>query len=316
MSSQVLEPSQIDKVRHPDGSKTINGYRVGVLLGHGAFAKVKRCQDEGGNGETYALKIFKKLMLRRQRDFIRDVEKGGMKIRTALDRVYEEVQLMKHVDHPRCVRLYAIFDDQAQTDGKLYLLLEHAAHGATMEWDPDGNSYVASDGELFLPEDKARCYVRDTLQGLEYLHSSSLKIAHRDIKPQNLLVDKEGRIKIGDYGVAKVMEDDFSVHGTEGTYYFYSPEMCQTGYSGHDGRCADIWALGVTFWAFAYGSVPFWHQDLVTLLDSIAESRFELPATSSLTETGKAFLLCLLTPKPTERPLAHELQEHAWLNLS
>lgn len=316
MGSQVLEFSQINKVRHPDGSKSINGYRVGVLLGHGAFAKVKCCQEEGGNGETYALKIFRKLMLRRQRDFIRDVEKGGMKIRTSLDRVFEEVQVMKHVNHPRCVRLYAIFDDQAQTDGKLYLVLEHAAHGATMEWDPDRNSYVAPDGQCFVPGERARCYVRDTLQGLEYLHSSSVKIAHRDIKPQNLLVDKDDRIKIGDYGVAKVMEDDFSVNGTEGTYYFYSPEMCQTGYTGHDGRRADIWALGVSFWAFAHGSVPFWHQDLVTLLDSIAESRFELPAESNLTETARSFLLCLLAPKPFERPLAHELQEHAWLSFS
>eukprot|EP00419_Tripos_fusus_P012717 CAMPEP_0172670256 /NCGR_PEP_ID=MMETSP1074-20121228/10188_1 /TAXON_ID=2916 /ORGANISM="Ceratium fusus, Strain PA161109" /LENGTH=282 /DNA_ID=CAMNT_0013487137 /DNA_START=18 /DNA_END=863 /DNA_ORIENTATION=- len=282
MASQVVELSQIDKVRHPDGSKTINGYRVGSLLGHGAFAKVKCCQEEGGSGETYALKIFKKLILRRQRDFIRDVEKGGMKIRTALDRVYDEVQLMKLLNHPRCVRLYAVFDEQSRSEGKLYLVLEHAAHGATMDWDSDRHSYVAPDGQTFLPEERARCYIRDALQGLEYLHSSTLRIAHRDIKPQNLLVDEEGRIKIADYGVAKVMADDFTIHGTEGTYYFYSPEMCQTGYVGHDGRRADVWALGVSFWAFVHGSVPFWHQDLLALLDSIAEPRLELPAGSTL----------------------------------
>ena len=57
------------------------------------------------------------------------------------------------------------------------------------------------------------------------------------------------------------MDEDHLVHGTEGTYPFFSPEMCQTGYVGHDGRKADMWATGVCVWAFLLGTLPFHHED-------------------------------------------------------
>merc|ERR1712032_822679 len=161
-------------------------------------------------------------------------------------------------------------------DGRLYLVLEYAAHGATMEWDSNKCSYFASKSQPLIREATAKTYVLDALNGLSYLHS--LFIAHRDIKPQNLLVNAHDRIKIGDFGVAIEMGEDCKVDGTEGTYYFYAPEMCRSGYNGHDGRLADIWALGVTLWAFFYGSVPFFKTDLYQLLESIGEAKYTIPS--------------------------------------
>ena len=96
------------------------------------------------------------------------------------------------------------------------------------------------------------------------------------------------------------MPDDYVVHGTEGTYHFFSPEMCASGYKGHDGRRADIWATGISLWGFLFRSLPFLHkacgtswpgcpvyalhlsllkrQDLPALLDTIAMGTYELPA--------------------------------------
>ena len=51
------------------------------------------------------------------------------------------------------------------------------------------------------------------------------------------------------------------MHGTEGTYHFFAPEMCSSGYLGHDGRKADVWAAGVCFWAFLLGTLPFLQEE-------------------------------------------------------
>ena len=59
------------------------------------------------------------------------------------------------------------------------------------------------------------------------------------------------------------MPEDCVIHGTEGTYEFFSPEMCATGYKGHDGRHADIWATGISLWAFLFSSLPFLHKEFL-----------------------------------------------------
>jgi len=285
--SGIIEYSTVSKVELPDGSKVINGFRVRGLLGSGTFAKVKLCEEEN-SAERFAMKVFKKGWLRKQRDFIKDETTGGMKIRTSLDKVYGEIQV----------------------DGKLYMILEYAARGCTMDWDPDRCAYSTPESKGLVPEALAASYVRDTLLGLGYLHSAL--IVHRDIKPQNLFVDAEGRVKIGDFGVAMELGEDCIVQGTEGSYCFFSPEMCRTPYNGHDGRLADVWALGVTLWAFLYGSVPFFKQDLMPLLDSIAEGEYELPVSPSVSDGGQAFLRRLLTLEPTARPLPASLLEDPW----
>merc|ERR1719433_226092 len=248
-------------------------------------------------------------MLRKQRDFIRDEVRGGMKIRTSMDKVYGELAIMRQLAHPNCIRLHAIFDE-GRSDGKLYLVIEYAARGCTMDWDNDKCAYSSPESGGPVPEAQARSYVHDALCGLGYLHEAL--IAHRDIKPQNLLVDADGRVKVGDFGVAVQMAENCVVQGTEGTYCFYSPEMCRTGYAGHDGRRADVWALGVSLWAFLYGSVPFFEPDLLKLMDSIAEARYELPAGPGASPEGRAFLRRLLAPEAPDRPLAPELLQDAW----
>jgi len=69
------------------------------------------------------------------------------------------------------------------------------------------------------------------------------------------------------------MDEDHLVHGTEGTYHFFSPEMCARGYCGHDGRRADIWATGVCVWAFLLGTLPYWHKDLERESADLAHKR-------------------------------------------
>jgi len=242
----------------------------------------------------------------------------GMKPKSQLDKVYGEIDILRRVQHLSCVKLRGIFDEAADQDGKLYLLLDFAEGGASMFWDAKAGSYrssaaQAAGGGLF-GEALASAYTRCVLEGFAYLHSSDMKIAHRDIKPQNLLICGTGVLKISDFGVAIAMKDDFIVRGTEGTYPFYSPEMCAAGYEGHDGRKADIWALGVTLWAWMFGGLPFYDADLVKLLDAIAEAKFQLPpAAAALAEPSRRFLLRLLTVDADRRSLSEELLQDSWV---
>jgi len=304
-----VDTATVDKVKFPDGSKTINGFRVMGELGSGTFARVKLCVEEG-SGERFAMKVFRKGQLRRKRDFVGGGAGGGMKIKTAMDTVYSEVRIMRRLEHPSCLRLCGVFDEADQF-GKLYLVIEYAEHGCAMEWDSGRLSYFVPKTQALVPEALARPYARGVLRGLGYLHEA--KIAHRDIKPQNLLVCGEGIVKIGDFGVAKEFEDDSCLlRETEGTYHFFAPEMCRPGYEGHDARHADVWAFGVTLWAFFYGAVPFYHQDIVHLLDAIAAARYELPAASVISPEGQGFLRRALAPEAAERPLSGELLQEGW----
>eukprot|EP00913_Durusdinium_trenchii_P015685 g14740.t1 len=150
----------------------------------------QRCEEEE-TGRTFAMKVFRKLPLRRQR--------------------------------------------------------EHVPGGQVMDWDEVKCRFFAvgmaaqeADASGLIPEEKMKVYLSDLLEALSYLHAVAM-VAHRDVKPQNLLLDGSSTLKLGDFGVAAKMDEDHLVHGTEGTYPFFSPEMCQTGYVGHDGRKADMW---------------------------------------------------------------------------
>ncbi|CAE7723747.1 unnamed protein product [Symbiodinium pilosum] len=255
----IIETASAEKDRHRDGTKTIHGFLVTkTVLGEGSFARVKLCVEESTSTE-FAIKVFRKLLLRKKREFRRSDDGEGMTVRTTLDKVYDEISLMKAVSHPKCVRLHAVLDEAAP-NGKLYVVLEYMPAGPSMDWDKSECRFHVQTGSQ-IDESMARSYVSDTLQALHYLHGKL--IAHRDVKPQNLLLDGRGGLKLGDFGVAIQMPEDCVIHGTEGTYEFFSPEMCATGYKGHDGRHADIWATGISLWAFLFSSLPFLHKELL-----------------------------------------------------
>ena len=147
--------------------------------------------------------------------------------------------------HPNIVRCYQVIDDPASD--KLYLVLEFAAGGQIVHWQPEKGSYAAGDTGLPLTETVARSYMRDIILGLEYLHQSN--VAHRDMKPENLLVTADGRCKITDFGVSKMFDEgsDGFVTDTEGTHAYFSPESCSgKEYSAY---MDDVWGLGVCLYA-------------------------------------------------------------------
>ena len=94
-------------------------------------------------------------------------------------------------------------------------------------------------------------------------------IVHRDLKPQNILQAEDGTIKIADFGLANIFGDSDKLTKVEGTHHFMSPESLLSDQNGYSGKIADIWALGVSFFAYTFYKPPFDGEDLVELFDNI-----------------------------------------------
>lgn len=306
----VLEATK-EKTRGIDGTKSINGFKVHPeSIGSGSFSVVKRC-EETSTGKMFAIKIFRKGKLRRERHFVGG-NGEGMRMRSSLDKVYNEVNMLKRVSHPHCIRVRGIFDDEDK-DGKLYLVVE-LAKGALMEWDVDRCTYYVPATGGLIAEGAARIWTRHMLEGLAYLHGIS--VAHRDVKPQNLLI-AVNRVLLADFSVAIDIGADGLVHGTEGTYCFYSPEMTSTTtpYEGHDVRKADVWAAGVSLWAFVFGSVPFYTgENLLGLFEAISTGEYVIPARPEVSEDCLFVIRRMLERDARRRPHAREFFDISWFS--
>lgn len=104
-------------------------------------------------------------------------------------------------------------------------------------------------------------------------------IIHRDIKPQNVLFDKDGNAKLTDFGVSAFITPDNDLQTkSEGTYFFMSPDSIDKNGvgKGFSGKAADVWALGVTFYAFTFYQVPWVSENIMEAFEMIEKKPYFL----------------------------------------
>jgi [calcium/calmodulin-dependent protein kinase] kinase len=160
--------------------------------------------------------------------------------------------IMKKLDHPNVLRLFEIIDNPQES--KLYLITEFVK-----------NCSLANrlKSKPKLSEEQMRKIFRQLITAVEYCHYVP-NIIHRDIKPDNILIDEEENIKLGDFGVSLLIPEDGSelVTSNAGSDKFFSPEACMS--KTYRGRVTDLWACGVTLYVMATGTYPFkgTHQQL------------------------------------------------------
>uniref|UniRef100_A0A0G4HG40 Protein kinase domain-containing protein n=1 Tax=Chromera velia CCMP2878 TaxID=1169474 RepID=A0A0G4HG40_9ALVE len=170
--------------------------------------------------------------------------------------------------------------------------------------------------ETILPEAVAACWARDAVEGLSHFHSKGF--AHRDVKPENILVDREGRARVADFSAASKMDEKGRVFKTEGTYAFLSPESCAVSkegeeYEGHDGPASDVWALGCTLYCFFYGRPPIMAENLKDLFDMLAEGQVELPPLPKISEEARDLLSRIFVKEPSKRITLEQMLNHDFL---
>ena len=116
-------------------------------------------------------------------------------------------------------------------------------------------------------------------------------IVHRDIKPDNLLLNADQVLKIVDFGVSEIFtKDDDRLKSSNGSPAFTSPELLQVGMNNVSGRAADIWAMGVTLYALVYGILPFHNPNVLELYENIRSMEYESWKTRFNNYLGYLFL--------------------------
>ncbi|HQT95898.1 MAG: hypothetical protein B7Z61_02170 [Acidobacteria bacterium 37-71-11] len=199
-------------------------WRLERLLGQGGQAEVWLAMDEQ-LGELVAVKIFHPAVSL-----------------AALGRLRREVRLGRSLQHPDLVRIYELIE----AGGRLAL---------AMEWLPQGSLAAKLERDGALATDAVVAVAQQVLVALEHLQAHG--VVHRDIKPSNLLLDAQGRVKVGDLGLVKVQQDGEHLTQTAmavGSPGYMSPEQIR----GQElTPASDLYSLGVTLFQLLTGQMPF-----------------------------------------------------------
>ncbi|KAG9445557.1 hypothetical protein H6P81_011685 [Aristolochia fimbriata] len=283
----VKETQCVIRSEDEDGNKMVNEYVRVCKIGSGSYGKVVLYRSTV-DGKQYAVKAFHKSHLLKLR--VAPSE-------TAMTDVLREVSIMKMLDHPNIVKLIEVINDP-NTD-HFYMVLEYVEG----KWVCEGAGPPGG-----LGESTARRYLRDIVAGLMYLHSHN--IVHGDIKPDNLLVTSSGSVKIGDFSVSQVFEDDNDeLRRSPGTPVFTAPECC-LGLT-YRGRAADTWAVGVTLYCMVFGRYPFLGDTLQDTYDKIVNNPLSFP--EEPTPQLKNLLEGLLCKDPEKRISLGGVAIHSWV---
>lgn len=252
-------------------------YRIGKILGKGAFGKVNLAIDRN-TGDLVAIKSINKQYLS---DF------------TSKSKVMQEVAILKKIRHKNIICL----KDTFETDSHIIFALELCAGGDLL-------NYVRKRRKL--NENTAKVVFKQILKALEYCHNNG--VLHRDIKLDNILLDSKGNVKVGDFGVSKIVNEGEVMHDQCGTPAYIAPEiLLDQGYTGFN---IDIWSAGVVLYAMLYGTVPFKAHNMKDLHRSIILAKYSLKDTIS--PEAMDLIQKILEPDPTKRYTIAQILSHQW----
>ncbi len=199
------------------------------------------------------------------------------------DAAHRECQLLKTLDHPRIVKFVESFEGRLEDDARCLHLV--------MEWCPQGDlayhiNEAKSTNKKFEEQQISRWFAQMG-DALAYLHSR--RVLHRDLKSTNVFVDAEMNLKLGDLGIAKILESTLARASTVvGTPNYLSPELCE---NKPYGPASDVWALGCVLYELCALKRPFDASNLFGIVYSVVKGDADLDAVS--TDEGN-WLRCLV----------------------
>jgi serine/threonine protein kinase len=227
----------------PEGKLNLNDFKFISTLGTGTFGRVRLVKEiQNKDADPMALKCLKKSEIIRLKQ---------------IDHIKSEKSILQSIDHPFIVKLFGTF----QTPSHVFMLLDYACGGELF-------TLLRREGRF--ANDVALFFASEILLSFEYLHG--MDIAYRDLKPENLLIDKEGHVKITDFGFAKIVKD--RTYTLCGTPEYLAPEIIQS--KGHN-KFVDWWALGVLIFEMLAGYPPFYDDNPLGIYQKIMDGYYEFP---------------------------------------
>ncbi|CAJ0951390.1 unnamed protein product [Ranitomeya imitator] len=252
--------------------RTRRRYLRGRFLGKGGFAKCYEITDLG-NREVYAGKIVPKTMLLKPHQ---------------RDKMTMEIAIQRSLAHRHVVGFHGFFED----NDFVYVVLELCRRRSLLELHKRRKA---------VTEPEARYYLRQTIQGCQYLHGS--KVIHRDLKLGNLFLNDDMEVKIGDFGLATKVEFDGERKKTLcGTPNYIAPEVL--GKKGHSFE-VDIWSLGCIMYTLLVGKPPFETSCLKETYLRIKKNEYSIP--KHINPVAAALIQKMLRSDPNTRPTIDEL---------
>ncbi|KAL7668125.1 hypothetical protein ACOME3_008840 [Neoechinorhynchus agilis] len=256
-------------------------YTVIDLLGRGKFGEVKRCIEKK-TGKELAVKI--------------------VPVRSEVERkdVYNEIEVMNSLQHPRLLQLY----DAIDTRHEIALIMELISGGELFE--------RVIDEDFILTELLCELYMRQICEGIAFMHNENF--LHLDMKPENILcVNRDGhRIKIIDFGLARRFKPGDCLKILFGTPEFVAPEVISYEQIGQG---TDMWSIGVICFVLLSGLSPFMGENDAETYNSIARVAFDFEdeAFDEISSEAKDFISKLLVAKKENRLTADQCLKHEWL---
>ncbi|XP_033116880.1 uncharacterized protein LOC117116878 isoform X2 [Anneissia japonica] len=203
-----------------------------------------------------------------------------------------EVRVLSMLDHPNIISYYDSFEE----DGTLMIEMEYADGGTLSQFLSN------QQGKRELEEREILLMYQQMVTAIRYIHDHN--VLHRDLKTANIFLTKEGIIKMGDFGIAKVMSSNNRGANTVlGTPYYISPEICE-GKPYNDK--SDIWALGCILYEMACLQKTFEGTNLPALVNKIMKGHFT-PVKGNYSQEFKTLIQDMLQREPEYRPSANEL---------
>lgn len=266
---------------HKDGTTDI--YTIRRSIGKGGFSTVFEASLFKSN-KVFAVKAISLLNLR---------EKLNVKNQ------FEETKIQCSLNHPNILRAYDFFQDGIN----YYIILEYCPYNSIHN--------LLKKQQKFSELDTADI-IKQVLEGVQYLHRNL--IIHRDIKPKNLLIGSDGKIKISDFGIStKLTSRDQRCHTSCGTRGFICPEMIKNNGDGY-GFESDIWSIGVCTFLMLTGTHPFLTPYKVKTETKILNCDYTFPP--NMSSTSKDFIQKILQTNPNNRPSLDSLLKHPFITNS
>ena len=284
-----LYRQEMAKLRKAREKQSIKDYESIAIIGRGAFGEVHVCREKKTD-KIYAIKKIKKDILILKNQIIH---------------VLNEQKFMSRAKSPWIVELKASF----QEDDYLYLVMEYLPGGDLM------NLLIKKD---ILTEDEAKFYISELILAIESIHK--LDCIHRDIKPDNVLIDKNGHIKLSDFGLAKIsdklyekenekyknyiyekknkeLDEEKKTHNKNfscvGTAYYVAPEVLKK--KGYD-KEIDWWSVGIIFYEMLVGYAPFCSKETSEVCFKVLNWKkyLKIPSKIKISEEAKDLIFKMI----------------------
>lgn len=267
---------------------TRKGYVVTDKISEGAFGQVYKA-TKISDGTLAAVKVM-------------HVEK--------IPKIVAEKFLPREFDtstkivHKNVLRVFDIF----KSNNCYYIFMEFAPNGSLMSYCKKGPT----------PESKCKTWFKQTTEGLHCMHTE-YKICHRDIKPDNILLDVDNICKLSDFGFAKVVGDEDALSATVcGTFPFYSPELVRPK-GKYDPFTVDVWAMGVLLFVMLDSHYPFPKFPSSNKDKEACKSMYAMQMSKQyvykekISAEAKDLIAHCLDPDPKTRYTTKKILRHAWL---